>query len=233
MATIVGQLLLYVVTYQRVVGHAYPRNEKQGIKEAFAIRNLLDFENNNVNVERLFESVKEGKYPWLDANGPGDLEKYRVSLHMGKDILQRAEEEKKLLEEEIRGCHNVFNMDLQKLDEEIALQRGSMDVLESNVGQGCSQQTYASYEQWETGVERMSDYTNLCKHKWILRNLMKLRRETWILLQQAKSCIDKLDSNAFLDTDIPDDVADAVAYLPMDEYFESDEEYFDANDFLP
>ena len=46
------------------------------------IRNLLDFENNNVNLERLFESVKEGRYPWLDANGPGDLEKYRVSLHM-------------------------------------------------------------------------------------------------------------------------------------------------------
>ena len=94
MATIVGQLLLYVVTYQRVVGHAYPRNEKQGIREAFAIRNLLDFESNNVNAERLFEAVKEGQYPWLDANGPGDLEKYRVSLHMGKDILQRAEEEK-------------------------------------------------------------------------------------------------------------------------------------------
>ena len=108
-----------------------------------------------------------------------------------------------------------------------------MDVLASNVGQGCSQQTYASYEQWETGVERMIDPTNICKHKWILRNLKKLRREILILLQQAKSCIDKLDSNAFLDTDIPDDVADAVAYLPMDEYFESDEEYFDANDFLP
>lgn len=189
-----------------------PEEILESSQEAEKVLQLIDYDGQTSSMDELFRRVSNSEYPWLQSVESG-IERYRVPLHMAKDYVARANEEKALIVHEIRGCEKLLGKEVQHHRDQISRLNDAIDgLLEETELLISSQDT--SLEAWQTGKQLKCTYKAIAQHQAKIGLLDSKLKEAQSLQDLAQALVTKIDrcehhQDSILTVDLYDDYLDS------------------------
>jgi hypothetical protein len=161
------------------------------------------------NQQKFHDALKEGCYPWVDKSRR-KLESLGAELQRQTLLLRRADEEKKLLIEEMKGCEILFVSEMESITAELNETMQKISVL---------QEAYENMEHriinddnakdaYLIGCQMKSIETEIGIHRFHSDALKRQRDETDPLAKSASICVDVFDRGLHVDTSLVQNATD-------------------------
>lgn len=193
-----------------------PAEILESSQEAEKVLQLIEYDGQTSSMDEIFRRVSNSEYPWLQSVESEGIERYRVPLHMAKDYVARAGEEKALILHEIRGCEKLLGKEVQHHCDQINRLNDAIDgMLEETDLLISSQDT--SLEAWQTGKQLKYIHKEIARHQAKIGLLDFKLKEAQSLQDLAQALVTKIDRC--------EHHQDSVLMVDLyDDYLDSDEE---------
>ena len=190
-----------------------PEEILESSQEAEKVLQIIEYDGQTSSMDGLFLRVSNSEYPWLKSVESEGIERYRVPLHMAKDYVARASEEKALIIHEIRGCEKLLDKEVQHHRDQINRLNDAIDgMLEETELLISSQDT--SLEAWQTGKQLQFVSQEIAQHQAKIGLLDLKLKEAQSLQDLAQALVTKIDrcenhQDNMLTVDLYDDYLDS------------------------
>ena len=169
------------------------------------------------NQQKFHDALKEGCYPWVDKSRR-KLESLGVELQRQTLLLRRADEEKKLLIEEMKGCEILFESEMESIAAELNETMQKISVLQEayeNMEHRIINEDNAE-DAYLIGCQMKSTETEIGICRFHSDALKRQRDETEPLAKSASICVDVFDRGLNVDASLVQNATDDDEILEDD-----------------